>query len=164
MDLNVWVGEGFVAREPKMTYVGEKQTPKLLFVLGNNRKFGVADKVKTYWIPCSVWGSRAETLMRYLTKGSKVSVVGELRVSNWQDKDGVWQKSFEIFCNQIEFGNSNSKNNTNAKSQAPKVVSQEDDPFAGIDDVEPEENPEKPPVKSSIPVEEDDIDSILEDW
>jgi len=46
--------------------------------------FGVASETKvkgekvTTWVDCSIWGKRGEALCQYLTKGSKVTVVGEL--------------------------------------------------------------------------------------
>jgi single-strand DNA-binding protein len=46
--------------------------------------FGVASESKvkgekvTTWIDCSIWGKRGEALCQYLTKGSKVTVVGEM--------------------------------------------------------------------------------------
>lgn len=33
---------------------------------------------RTLWFDCTLWGARGEKLAQYLTKGSKVSVAGEL--------------------------------------------------------------------------------------
>ena len=46
--------------------------------------FGVASTTKvkgekvTQWVDCSIWGKRAETLNQYLSKGTRVAIVGEL--------------------------------------------------------------------------------------
>jgi single-strand DNA-binding protein len=42
--------------------------------------FSVATKHKeqTTWVRCALWGARGEKLSRYLLKGTKVAVAGEL--------------------------------------------------------------------------------------
>ena len=40
----------------------------------------------TLWFDCSLWGKRGETLAQYLTKGSKVSVSGDLSKREYDGK------------------------------------------------------------------------------
>lgn len=50
-----------------------------------------------------LWRKLAETFAKYMTKGSKVSIVGELQTRSWEDKDGIKKYSTEIIANEVEF-------------------------------------------------------------
>jgi len=50
----------------------------------------------------AVWGTMAINCLRYLTKGSKVAVVGRLQTRSWED-DGVKKYAIEIVATEIEF-------------------------------------------------------------
>jgi single-stranded DNA-binding protein len=43
-----------------------------------------------------VWGKRAETVMSYLHKGDRVTVVGSGRIRTFDKKDGSEGKSLEL--------------------------------------------------------------------
>ena len=47
---------------------------------------GYGDKKRTIWFDCSVWGKRGEKLANMLTKGTKVSVSGELSTREHEGK------------------------------------------------------------------------------
>jgi single-strand DNA-binding protein len=47
---------------------------------------GYGDKKRTIWFDCSVWGKRGEKLADMLTKGTKVSVSGELSTREHEGK------------------------------------------------------------------------------
>lgn len=49
-------------------------------------KQGYGDKSSTNWFRCNLWGKRGEKLAQYLTKGTKVVVVGELTIGEYQGK------------------------------------------------------------------------------
>lgn len=56
----------------------------------------------TNWIGCAMFGNRAESIANYLTKGTKVSVQGKLRYSEWQ-RDGQKRSKVEVIVDEIEF-------------------------------------------------------------
>ena len=138
MDLNVWIGEGNIAADPKIFYVGEKETPKLSFRMGNHRGYNGRDKVN--WINCIVWGTRAENLMKLLKKGDKVSIVGELELRSWKDDEG-WHNITEIKALEVNIIPSNGvqTNKSSGKSPSGKPKVKEGDPF----DVEEDKNKEE---------------------
>lgn len=41
---------------------------------------------RTLWFDCSLWGKRSEALAQYLTKGSRVTVAGELSTREHEGK------------------------------------------------------------------------------
>lgn len=47
----------------------------------------------TVWVTCNLWGERGTKLAQYLTKGSAVTVVGELSTREYEGKNG---KGFSV--------------------------------------------------------------------
>ena len=67
------------------------------------------------YIDCTMFGARAESLSRILTKGMKVSLEGKLRWSQWE-KDGRKRSKIEVVVDEIEFMSSrNSDSNAGAQ-------------------------------------------------
>lgn len=54
------------------------------------------------YIDCTMFGTRAESVSRYIRKGSKVAISGKLRYSSWE-KDGQKRSKLEVIVNDIEF-------------------------------------------------------------
>ena len=54
------------------------------------------------FIDCVMFGNRAESVSRFIVKGSKVAVEGKLRYSTWEGKDGKRSK-IEVIVDEIEF-------------------------------------------------------------
>jgi single-strand DNA-binding protein len=50
-----------------------------------------------------VFGSRGESLSRFLNKGSKVAIEGKLRWSQWETAEGDKRSKVEIIADDIEF-------------------------------------------------------------
>ena len=58
---------------------------------------GFGEKKRTLWIGCAIWGERAEKLAQYLTKGSAVTVSGDVDLRQYEKKDKT--SGAEITCN-----------------------------------------------------------------
>lgn len=54
------------------------------------------------FVDCVLFGTRAERLSAYLSKGAKVSVQGKLRYSSWE-KDGQRRSKLEVVVDELEF-------------------------------------------------------------
>jgi single-strand DNA-binding protein len=50
----------------------------------------------TIWWNCGMFGKRAEILGKFLTKGSKVTVVGRVSERSYNDKNGQERKVMEV--------------------------------------------------------------------
>lgn len=95
---------GNLTRDPVM-----RQTAGGMQVLG----FGVAvnDRRKNQqtgeweehpnFVDCTMFGSRAEGVSRFLSKGSKVAIEGKLRWSQWE-RDGQKHSKLEVVVDEIE--------------------------------------------------------------
>lgn len=55
------------------------------------------------FVDCVMFGTRAEAVGRYLSKGSKVAIEGKLRWSQWQTQDGQKRSKLEVIVDEIEF-------------------------------------------------------------
>lgn len=66
-----------------------------------NPQSGEWEDVPNY-IDCVMFGNRAESVSRFIVKGSKVAVEGKLRYSTWEGKDGKRSK-IEVIVDEIEF-------------------------------------------------------------
>ena len=82
------------------------------FTVANSVGFG--DKKKTYFIPCTLFGKRVESLEKLLLKGAGVMVEGQLDVSSVKDDQGNWKNYTNVIATEIEitrFANTNQYDN-----------------------------------------------------
>lgn len=54
------------------------------------------------FVDCTMFGTRAEAVNRFLSKGSKVAIEGKLRYSSWE-RDGQKRSKLEVIVDEIEF-------------------------------------------------------------
>ena len=74
------------------------------FSLATNETFKNAkgEKVeKTQWHRIVAWRGLAEIAGKYLTKGSKVYVEGQLEYGNYEDKEGITRYTSEIVISEM---------------------------------------------------------------
>lgn len=105
MSINRVAISGNLTRDPEL-----RQTAGGMAILG----FGVAvnDRRKNQqtgewedypnFIDCSMFGTRAQSVSRFLSKGSKVAIEGKLRWSQWE-RDGQKRSKVEVIVDEIEF-------------------------------------------------------------
>ena len=94
---------GNLTRDPEVRYT---QSGKAYAKMGIaiNRRYKEKESVDFFNLVA--WEKTAEFCGRYLTKGSRVLVEGQLRTSNYENKDGVKVNSVEIWIDNIEFAGS----------------------------------------------------------
>ena len=106
MSINRVIISGNLTRDPEL-----RQTQSGMAVLS----FGVAvnDRRKNpstgewedypNFVDCTMFGARANSLAQYLSKGTKVSIEGKLRWSQWE-RDGQKRSKIEVIIDDIDFG------------------------------------------------------------
>lgn len=78
------------------------------------------------YIPCVVFGGRAESLSRFLSKGMKCAVEGKLRWSQWQDKQTQKNRSkIEVIVDEIEFMSQSKARNGQQTQQSNNYTNQQ---------------------------------------
>ncbi|WP_418825703.1 single-stranded DNA-binding protein, partial [Paratractidigestivibacter sp.] len=55
------------------------------------------------FVDCTMFGNRAASVSRFLSKGSKVAIEGKLRWSQWQAQDGGKRSKLEVVVDELEF-------------------------------------------------------------
>lgn len=73
------------------------------------------------FIDCVLFGPRAESVAKYISKGSKVAVQGKLRWSQWE-RDGERRSKIAVIVDQIEFFVGGSTKAAHAGVSAPVPV------------------------------------------
>jgi single stranded DNA-binding protein (ssb) len=69
-----------------------------------NRRFaGGRDDRQTDFFRISAWRQLGETCSRFLSKGKKIAVVGELTARTYEAKDGTTRVSLEVTADEVEF-------------------------------------------------------------
>lgn len=88
---NQFTGTGNLGKAPALRYVnvnGEKRAVLDLFIYFDRpvRKEEAFEDNGGFWLNSSVWGTRAEILMKLLQKGMRVQVIGRLRLESWENE------------------------------------------------------------------------------
>lgn len=105
MSINKVIISGNLTRDPEL-----RQTAAGMPVLGfgvavnDRRRNAQTGEWEDYpnFVDCTMFGSRAEAIERYLAKGQKVAVEGKLRWSKWE-RDGQTRSKLEVVVDEIEF-------------------------------------------------------------
>ncbi len=111
------------------------------FSIAVNRRFANSNGERaTDFFRINAWRQLGETCARYLSKGRKVAVIGELQARTYEGKDGTTRMSLDVSADEVEFlspksqddgaGSSNARGNDNAQDLAGFTDIQSDDiPF-----------------------------------
>lgn len=67
-----------------------------------NQQTGEYEDYPNY-VDCTMFGRRAESVSRYLTKGTYVALTGRLHQNQWQNKDGQNRSKLEVTADNIHF-------------------------------------------------------------
>lgn len=105
MSINRVIISGNLTRDPEL-----RSTASGLPVLGygvavnDRRKNQQTGEWEDYpnFIDCTMFGARAESLSKFLKKGTKVSVEGKLRWSQWE-REGQKRSKIEVIVDELEF-------------------------------------------------------------
>ena len=75
------------------------------------------------FVDCTMFGTRAEAVSRYLSKGSKVAIEGKLRYSSWE-RDGQRRSKLEVIVDEIEFMSRGQQGEAGGYAPAPSYGQQ----------------------------------------
>ena len=74
------------------------------FTVAVNRRFANSDGDRiTDFFRVNAWRQLGESCGKYLAKGRKVAVVGELQARTYQAKDGSTRMSLDVAADEVEF-------------------------------------------------------------
>lgn len=106
MSINRVVISGNLTRDPELRSTSGGMSVLKLGVAVNDRRknqqTGEWEDVPNF-VDCTMFGSRAEALSQYLSKGTKVAIEGKLRWSSWESQQGEKRSKLEVVVDEIEF-------------------------------------------------------------
>ena len=65
-------------------------------------QIGYGDNSKTQFYPVVLFGNRVESLQKYLLKGTKVLIDGQIDYNSIQSDDKEWKNYFQVIVNDLE--------------------------------------------------------------
>ena len=112
MSINRVIISGNLTRDPELRNTQSGMAVLSFGVAVNDRrKNPTTGEWEDYpnFVDCTMFGARANSLSQYLSKGTKVSIEGKLRWSQWE-RDGQKRSKLEVIVDEIEFMSSRNSN------------------------------------------------------
>ena len=138
---------GRLTRDPEVRYsTGNDQMCICRYALAVNRSYKREGEPDADFINITAFGKRGEFASRYFRKGMMVAVVGELRISSYDDRDGNKRWSTDVVVSEQHFAESKASSSANGDADrsrdfAPRQqrqynapAPQANDGFAPLDD------------------------------
>ena len=138
--MNKLILMGRLTRDPEVRYGGPNNTCISRFSLAVDRRYKREDGVTADFFNCTAFGRTGEFVEKYLQKGTKVVLDGEMQNNNYQNRDGQMVYGFQMIVNNIEFAESKKA----AEERQEESTRQQDigaDGFAPVPDEMQEELP-----------------------
>lgn len=92
---------GNLTRDPELQSVGTNSTSVCRFSIAVNRRTG--GNQETDFFNVTVWRALGENCAKFLKKGSKVAISGEIQIRNYEDKEGNKRTSVDVVADAVEF-------------------------------------------------------------
>lgn len=105
MSINSVCISGNLTREPEIRATASgTQVLSFGVAVNDRRKNNQTGEWEDYpnFVDCTMFGTRAEAVGRFLRKGRKVAIEGKLRYSSWE-RDGQRRSKLEVIVDEIEF-------------------------------------------------------------
>lgn len=98
---------------------------------------------QTDFFRVSAWRQLGEVCSKYLAKGRKVAVVGELQARTYQANDGVTRMSLEISADEVEFLTPKGQQDEAGYSSGnmPKAMASPLEDLSGFENIKEDELP-----------------------
>lgn len=123
MSLNKVMLIGNVGREPEVRYVDAGLATAVVSLATTTRSYrlqsGAEVPERTEWHRIILWRKLAEIVERYVHKGDKLYVEGEIRTREWTDKKGHEHTVTEIWANNIELLTPKAESQAHATTSSP---------------------------------------------
>lgn len=82
---------GNIGRNPETTYDTKSGSEYARFSLAAS-----TGKDETTWLNCTIWGKRAQSFVKYCTKGSRITIIGKGKLRTYVNKEGVEKSTLDV--------------------------------------------------------------------
>ena len=111
------------------------------FTIAVNRRFASqGGERQTDFFRINAWRQLGDTCARYLSKGRKVAVIGELQARTYEAKDGTTRMSLDVSADEVEFLTPKSADDAGSGYSAPRPQANTQD-LAGFTDINSDDLP-----------------------
>ena len=110
---------GRLTRDPEVRYGGENNSAIARYSLAVDRRFKREGESNVDFFDCVAFGKTAEVIEKYLKKGTKIMVEGEMHNNDYTNKDGVKIHAMQVICSSFEFCESKPANESPTSETAP---------------------------------------------
>ena len=94
---------GNLTRDPELTETGGGVSV-CHFAIAVNRSYTSQDgERQTDFFNVTAWRGLADTIARYVKKGSKVAVSGSIQIRNYEDNQGQRRTAVDVIAQDVEF-------------------------------------------------------------
>ena len=122
---------GRLVKDVELRFVPNSGTAVGRFTIAVNRDFKKQGEPEADFFNCVCFGNIAENTAKYVNKGCRVLVEGNLKTGSYENKEGQKIYTTDIICNKVEFIDFMKED----KGQTPKQNTQDDfSGFQAIDD------------------------------
>lgn len=111
------------------------------FTIAVNRRFASqGGERQTDFFRINAWRQLGETCSRYLSKGRKVAVIGELQARTYEANDGTTRMSLDVSADEVEFLSPRGQDDGSAPAQGQRPAADPQD-LAGFTDIQTDDIP-----------------------
>ena len=138
---------GRLTRDPEVRYGAQNNNAVARFSIAVDRRFKREGQPTADFFNCTAFGKTGEFVEKYLKKGTKIVLDGELQNDNYTNKEGQMVYGMQIIVNSVEFAESKAAaaNNAGSFDQVmpgnPAPTADAGDGFMNIPDVAEDELP-----------------------
>ena len=111
---------GRLTRDPEVRYGGAQNMAIARFSIAVDRRFKREGQPDADFFNCTAFGKTGEFVEKYLHKGTKVVLDGEMQNDNYQNKQGQMVYGFRVIVNSIEFAESKAASQSSASAPVPQ--------------------------------------------
>ena len=104
--MNKLILMGRLTKDPEIRYGGANNTAIARFSIAVDRRFKRDGQPTADFFNCTAFGKLGEFVEKYLCKGTKIVLDGEIQNNNYQNKDGQTVYGFQVMVNSVEFAES----------------------------------------------------------
>lgn len=110
---------GNLTRDPELTTAGASGASVCRFSIAVNRRAGGNKETDFYNV--TAWRALGENCAKFIKKGSKVAICGDIQIRNYEDKEGNKRTSVDVIASEVEFCDRKNDDSSNSYDQTNNV-------------------------------------------
>lgn len=127
---------GRLTQNPEIQYVGERKKARITLAINRERKNKQGIQEADF-VPVELWGKNAELVCKYLFKGRRIGIEGQLRVERYKSKDGENRVYTKVVASSFKFLDNKSMGNNQEYFTSSDIFNNDKDKEDAIEEALP---------------------------